>query len=69
MNSQLLDQLATQRVNDIRREAAACKSTAISREPRETLRERAGWTLIHVGLRLTVSPSGRQSAAPRPAGL
>jgi hypothetical protein len=77
MNSQLLDQLATQRNSEIQREAAARHLAArgglrgsspatAAAEPRDTIRQRAGWTLIHVGLKLTGPPA---PSRPRTASL
>jgi hypothetical protein len=68
MNPQLLDQLANDRQSEIRTDAAerhlvATATTATT--PRASIRERAGWTLIHAGLKLTGPPApsshGRQA--------
>ena len=70
MNHTMLDQLASQRVTEVRAEATRHRRPAAAdREPRESLRERAGWTLIHAGLRLTDAGSSRRTAGPRPASL
>jgi len=68
MNPKMLDQLASQRVTEVRAEATSHrKPAAADREPRESLRERAGWTLIHAGLKLTGSAAGRGAERPHPA--
>jgi hypothetical protein len=69
MNQQMLSQLASQRVSEVRTEAAACATPAGAREQRANLRVRAGWKLIHAGLKLTGPPAPRRHAGPRPAGL
>lgn len=69
MNPQLINQLASQRVAEVRQEATSCQLAAPDREPRESVKERAGWALIHAGLKLTGPPSPRQHTRPRPAGL
>jgi hypothetical protein len=71
MNPQLLDQLATQRVTEIRNEAsrAAAAARPARDNDRESIRERAGWTLIRAGLKLTGPPAHGRPASPRPAGL
>jgi hypothetical protein len=69
MNPQMLDQLASQRVTEVRREAASHRAPETARESRESIRERAGWTLIHMGLKLTGPPATGRHAEPRPAGL
>jgi len=68
MNQRMLDQLARQRVTEVRAEASSYRRPAATeREPRESLRERAGWTLIHAGLRLTDTAASRRAGGPRPA--
>jgi hypothetical protein len=70
MNQNMLDQLASQRVAEIRAEVSSHrKPAAADREPRESLRERAGWTLIHAGLKLTDTSASRRAGGPRPASL
>ena len=71
MNPKMLEQLASQRVTEVRADAVSHRRPAATdHQPRESLRERAGWTLIHAGLRLTDSaPSSRRPAGPRPASL
>jgi len=69
MNTQLLGQLAAQRVDERRRAAEIHRQIAASRPARESIRERAGWTLIHAGLKLTGPPAPGKHAQPRPASL
>jgi hypothetical protein len=65
----LNSQLAMQREAEIRREAARYRGTAVTRQSRESMKERAGWALIRAGLKLTGPPVQRGSARPRPVGL
>jgi hypothetical protein len=69
MNSPLIAQLASQRITEIREEVAGYRVAAAAREPRESIKERAGWALIHAGLKLTGPPARPRPAGPRPAGL
>jgi hypothetical protein len=69
MNPELIFQLASQRVSEVRQEAMSCPFTAADREPRESVKQRAGWALINAGLKLTEPPGPRQHARPRPADL
>jgi hypothetical protein len=72
MNPQLLDQLASQHVAEIRDEASRIRTRAArpaSHRERESIKERAGWTLIRAGLKLTGPPAHSQPASPRPASL
>ena len=68
MNSQLMDQLASQRMNEIYALVANSQLIAAAHDPRESFRERAGWALIHAGLRLT-GPPVQRAPRPHPAGL
>jgi hypothetical protein len=63
MNPELIIQLASQRVSEVRQEAASCQLTAADREPRESVKERAGWALINAGLKLTGPPLVRSSGS------
>ena len=67
MHPELIFQLVTQRVSEVRQQATSCQLAAASREPRESAKQRAGWALISAGLKLTGQPD--QRARPRPAGL
>jgi hypothetical protein len=70
MNTQMLDRVASQHLTDARQSASRCRRpSATEREQRESIRERAGWTLINVGLKLTDPPANRRPAHPHPAGL
>jgi hypothetical protein len=70
MNTHMLDQIASQRITEVRESASRChRPSAADREERESIRERAGWTLINVGLKLTDPPAKAHSARPHPAGL
>ena len=69
MNSQLLYQLASQRIAEVSREATRGRLATADREPRESVKQRAGWALIKAGLKLTGPPSRQQHPRPRPAGL
>jgi len=72
MNSQLLGQLASQHVTEVRQDASrrtAAAAAAQTTERRESIRQRAGWTLIHAGLKLTGPPAQRGTGDPHPASL
>jgi hypothetical protein len=69
VNPYLFAWLANQRVSEVRQAARSCQLPAADREPRESVKERAGWALINAGLKLTGAPSPRQHARPRPADL
>lgn len=69
MNSQLIYQLATQRIAEASQQATRYRLTAAAREPRESVKQRAGWALIKAGLKLAGPPSPRRGPRPRPAGL
>jgi hypothetical protein len=69
MNSQLIYQLASQRIAEVSQDATRGRLTAADREPRESVKQRAGRALIKAGLKLTGPPSPRQGPRPRPAGL
>ena len=65
MNQYLLEGLADQRIAELR--AAASRQDVRLHAPLQALRIRAGWTLVHVGLRMAV-PQPRPAIAPRPSG-
>jgi hypothetical protein len=69
MHPELIFQLASQHVSEVRQEATSCRVAAANREPRESVKQRAGWALINAGLKLTGQPYRRQHARPRPVGL
>jgi len=66
MNQHLLEELASQRMAELR--AAASKQEVRHDAPLRDLRVRTGWTLVHVGLRLAVPQPRRPHVTPRPAG-
>jgi len=76
MNLRVLEELAQQRVAEVRATAPGSHSDRRSTDPRQpldvprtrpiSLRVRAGWTLITLGLRLVAQ--GNQSTRPRTAG-
>jgi hypothetical protein len=54
MHPDLIGQIAHQRTDELRQSAAAdLRAAAAPRAPRPSIRNRAGWTLVHIGLRLT----------------
>lgn len=69
MNPELMWRLANQHLAEVCREATRCQPAPADREPRESVKERAGWALIKAGLKLTGPPSPHQHPRPRPAGL
>jgi hypothetical protein len=69
MNPELIWQLASQRVAEVCQDASRRQLAATGREPRESVRQRAGWALVKAGLKLTGPPSPRQHARPRPESL
>ncbi|HMH89634.1 MAG TPA: hypothetical protein VK586_00985 [Streptosporangiaceae bacterium] len=53
MHPDLLGQIARQRTDEVRQFAAAeARAAAVARPTRSSIRNRAGWTLVHIGLRL-----------------
>lgn len=69
MNPQLIYQLATHHTAELYQRATRSQLAAAGREPRESVRQRAGWALIKAGLKLAGPPSPRRGPRPRPAGL
>jgi len=69
MHPELIFQLVSQHVAEVRQEAMSCQFAAAIREPRESVRHRAGWALINAGLKLTGQPNQHQHRWPRPASL
>jgi len=57
---------APARTRPARRQGAA--SARHGRHASHSLRTRAGWWLVDVGLKLAVRPDSRPAASPRPAG-
>jgi hypothetical protein len=53
MHPDLIGQIAHQRTDELRQAAAAdARGAAVPRPPRPSIRNRAGWTLVHIGLRI-----------------
>jgi hypothetical protein len=53
MHPDLIGQIAHQRTDELRQSAAEdARGAAVRRPPRPSIRNRAGWTLVHIGLRL-----------------
>jgi hypothetical protein len=52
MNPQLLAQTANQHVADLHRQAGRRQTVSQAAAPHATIRTRAGWTLVTIGLRL-----------------
>jgi hypothetical protein len=68
MNPELICQLASQRAAEVAQGATRGRLAAADREPRESVRQRAGWALIEAGLKLTGPSSPRRRPRLRPAG-
>jgi hypothetical protein len=70
MNTQMLEQVASQHISEVRQSAFRChRPSETASGQRESIRTRAGWTLLNVGLRLTDPPAKGQQARPHPASL
>lgn len=70
MNHQALEQIANQKMAEMR-DSAAGRHRHVARfwgVPRQSLRVRTGWTLVDLGLRLAAQPAQGPAVAPRPAG-
>jgi len=50
----LIEQLASQRVAEVRAEARGHRAVAKASKPAPSIRQRAGWALVQFGLRLAV---------------
>jgi hypothetical protein len=57
MYPQQIGELANQRVAELRKTAAGRRTAAVARSPRASIKNRAGWVLIHLGLRLALQPA------------
>jgi hypothetical protein len=62
MNPYLLGLTAQEHTAELRRAAERHRVTGPDR-PHDTMRSRAGWALVHIGLRLAASPAAARSAA------
>jgi hypothetical protein len=52
MNPNLLNQLASQRADELRHQPGQARHHVSRPGPRNSVRHRAGWTLVEIGLRL-----------------
>jgi hypothetical protein len=52
-----MEQLASQRADEIRKSMTRCRRHREREVARKSVRQRAGWTLVEIGLRLA-RPSG-----------
>ena len=53
MHPDFIGQIARQRTDEVRQLAAMdARGAGAVRPPRPSIRNRAGWTLVHIGLRL-----------------
>ena len=52
MHPYLMDQLASQRAAELRASRGQARPRVIAPGPRNSVRHRAGWTLVELGLRL-----------------
>ena len=59
MYSRTIEQIASQRTDEIRRSALNCRTHLVQRGPRSPIRHQAGWALIEIGLRLASSSGGK----------
>jgi hypothetical protein len=55
MHPQLIGQAAHEHVADLHRTAAQRRLASAAATRRTTIRNKAGWTLVHLGLRLAAS--------------
>jgi hypothetical protein len=56
MHPQQTGELANQRIAE-RRETAARHRAAVARTSRPSIKNRTGWALLHLGLRLALRPA------------
>jgi hypothetical protein len=52
MHPNLLNELASQRADELRHQPAQARPHVSRLGPRNSVRHRAGWTLVEIGLRL-----------------
>jgi hypothetical protein len=57
MGTTRMEQMASQRADEMRRSMARCRKNGPREGTRRSVRQRAGWTLVEIGLRLA-RPSG-----------
>ena len=63
MHPYVMNQVAHEHAADLHRAADQRRLAKSAPGAHATLRSRAGWTLVHVGLRLAANPSAASSAA------
>lgn len=52
MHPQIIDQLASQHIDELRNSACAHRAHVGRHGPRNPIRHQAGWALVEIGLRL-----------------
>ncbi len=57
MHPYIVEQLAGERARELRTQAQQSRARRTRPVPRNTVRHRAGWTLVEIGLRLAGSSS------------
>jgi hypothetical protein len=55
MYPQQIGELANQRVAELRKTAAGRRTATVAGSPRASLKNRTGWVLVHLGLRLVLA--------------
>jgi hypothetical protein len=63
MHPYVMTRVAHEHAADLHRSADQRRLARSTADGSATLRSRAGWTLVHVGLRLAAHPSAARSAA------
>lgn len=58
MNSRTTEAMATEHVREMHRSAGRRGTLSGCRDPRRTIGERTGWTLVSIGLRLASRSDG-----------
>jgi hypothetical protein len=67
MHPDLIGQIATQHTDELRKSAAQSgRGASVARPPHPSIRNRAGWTLVHIGLRLAAREARSATRGPRP---
>jgi hypothetical protein len=54
----MIEQVASQRTEEMRRSASTCRAHLTRRGPRHPIRHQTGWTLVEIGLRLVRGSGG-----------
>lgn len=52
MHARMMEQVARQRLDEVRSSARPCTAQVARRTPRNPIRHQAGWALVEIGLRL-----------------